>query len=141
MLALACDHRLMVAERAKISLNEITFGSSVFAGSVEMLQYWVGYRNAQSILYSGAMYTAEEAFRLGLIDQLSSGADLVKDAVAISEGFARMDPVAFRSIKALARGSIVEKMRQRERASIQEFANIWYSEATWSRLKDIHIRE
>ena len=37
MLATACDHRIMVSGRARISLNEIGFGSSVFAGSVEML--------------------------------------------------------------------------------------------------------
>jgi enoyl-CoA hydratase/carnithine racemase len=36
MLATACDCRLMVSENAKIALNEITFGASVVAGSVEM---------------------------------------------------------------------------------------------------------
>ena len=34
MLALACDYRIMVSGKAKISSNEIAFGSSVFAGSV-----------------------------------------------------------------------------------------------------------
>src|SRR5512133_1084020 len=48
MLALACDFRIMAAGRAKISLNEITFGASVFAGSVAMLKFLVGGKNAQS---------------------------------------------------------------------------------------------
>ena len=47
MIATACDYRIMVTGKAKISLNEITFGSSVFAGSVEMLKACVGHRNAE----------------------------------------------------------------------------------------------
>lgn len=34
---IACDYRIMRRDRGKISLNEIRLGSSVFAGSVEML--------------------------------------------------------------------------------------------------------
>ena len=56
MLTLACDHRVMTNGKAKISLNEIGFGSSVFAGSTEMLRFWVGNANATTILYTGAIY-------------------------------------------------------------------------------------
>ena len=61
MLALACDRRVMARGKGKISLNEIGFGSSVFAGSVEMLRFAVCSRNAQEILYSGALYDADQA--------------------------------------------------------------------------------
>jgi len=80
MLALACDSRIMTSGKAKISLNEISFGSSVFAGSVEMLKFCVGAKNAESVLYSGAMYTAEEAIQLGLIDRISSPENLMAEA-------------------------------------------------------------
>ncbi len=43
MLALACDNRVMASGKAKISLNEIGFGSSLFAGSVEMLRFLVAW--------------------------------------------------------------------------------------------------
>jgi Delta3-Delta2-enoyl-CoA isomerase len=72
MLALACDYRVIVIGKAKISLNEIKFGSSVFAGSVEMLRFWAGSANATTILYSGAMYTAEEAISLGLVHEVAT---------------------------------------------------------------------
>src|SRR5262249_57815980 len=67
MLALACDYRVIVSGKAKISLNEIGFGSSVFAGGVEMLRFWVGGANAPNILYLGGMYPAEAGKRLGLV--------------------------------------------------------------------------
>ena len=139
MLATACDFRLMVTGKGKISLNEITFGSAVLAGSVEMLKYCVGSRNAQSILYSGAMYSAEEAFELGLVDQVSSEDALAEDARKVAKELAQKDSSAFKSIKHLLRKPAVEEMIKREKDAILEFVDIWYSEQTWENLKAIKI--
>lgn len=139
MLALACDYRIMVAGKAKISLNEIGFGSTVFAGSVEMLKGIVGSRNAELILLTGAMFSAPEAQRLGLIDAVAEEAELLDQAGRISCDFADKDPVAFRSLKKLLRHPRVEKMRAREQDSLREFVEIWYSEQTWKNLQEIKI--
>ena len=139
MLATACDFRLMVNGKAKISLNEITFGAPVPAGSLEMLKYCAGSRNAQSIVYSGAMYSAEEAFQLGLVDQVSSEYALAEDARKIAQELGQKDSSAFRSIKHLLRQPVAEKMIKREKDAILEFVDIWYSEQTWENLKAIEI--
>jgi len=139
MLATACDFRLMVTGKAKISLNEITFGSAVLAGSVEMLRYCVGSRNAQSILYGGAMYSAEEAYQLGLVDQVSSEDALTEDARKVAQELAQKDSSAFKGIKHLLRKPAAEQMIKREKDAILEFVDIWYSEQTWVNLKAIKI--
>jgi enoyl-CoA hydratase/carnithine racemase len=139
MLATACDFRLMVTGKAKISLNEITFGAPVPAGSLEMIKYCAGSRNAQSIVYSGAMYAAEEAFQLGLVDQVSSEDALAEDARKIAQELAQKDSSAFKSIKHLLRQPVAEKMIKREKDAILEFVDIWYSEQTWENLKEIKI--
>lgn len=139
MLATACDFRLMVTGKARISLNEITFGAPVPAGSVEMLRYCVGSRHAQSILYSGAMYSAEQAFELGLVDQVSSEDALAEDARKVAQELAQKDSSAFRSIKDLLRKPVAEQMIKREKDAILEFVDIWYSEQTWENLKAIEI--
>ena len=141
MLATACDLRLMVTGKARISLNEITFGAPVFAGCLEMLRYCVGPRNAQSIVYSGAMYSAEEAFQLGLVDQVSSEDALAEDARKVAQELAQKDSSAFRTIKHLLRKPAVEEMIKREKDAILEFVDIWYSERTWENLKEIKIHE
>jgi hypothetical protein len=46
---------------------------------------------------------------------------------------------AFAGIKSLLRRSIVEDMKSRERKSISEFVEIWYSDHTWKNLKNIRI--
>lgn len=139
MLALTCDARIMVSEKAKISLNEINFGSSVFAGSVEMLKFCVGHKNAATILYSGAMFLAEEAIRLGLIDRISSPEDLVGDARKAARDLADKDGAAFKSLKGLLRKPVAEEMIKREKDSIREFVDIWYSEKTRRNLEEIKI--
>ena len=139
MLATACDFRLMVTGKARISLNEITFGAPVPAGSVEMLRYCVGSRHAQSILYSGAMYSAEQAFELGLVDQVSSEDALAEDARKVAQELARKDSSAFRTTKHLLRKPVAEQMIKREKDAILEFVDIWYSAQTWENLKEIEI--
>jgi enoyl-CoA hydratase/carnithine racemase len=139
MLATACDLRLMVTGKARISLNEITFGAPVFAGCLEMLRYCVGSRNAQSIVYSGAMYSAEQALQLGLVDRVSSEDDLAEDARKVAQELAQKDSSAFRCTKHLLRKPVAEQMIKREKDAILEFVDIWYSEQTWENLKEIKI--
>jgi 3,2-trans-enoyl-CoA isomerase len=139
MLALACDYRIMVSGKAKISLNEITFGSSVFAGSIAMLKFLVGGKNAQAVLYDGTMYSAQAASHLGLIDQVSSDEKLVRDAREVARRLAAKDAAAFCSIKALLRAEVADEMAKMEGRSVQEFVDIWYSEGTWRNLQGIKI--
>lgn len=139
MLSLACDCRVMVAGKAKISLNEISFGSSVFAGSTEMVRFWVGSANATKILISGSMYSAEEARSIGLVDEVVTEHDLMEVAFNMASVLASKSPPAFASMKYLLRRDAVEQMTRHEEESIQEFVNIWYSEETWSNLQNIRI--
>lgn len=139
MLAIACDYRIMVTGKARIALNEINFGSSLFAGSVDILKLLLGQREAEKAAYTGAMYSAEEAYRIGLIDQIASEADLEAEAKKIAGQYAEKDGVAFRSIKKLLRGSTADLILKRERGSILEFVDIWYSESTWKNLQEKKI--
>jgi Delta3-Delta2-enoyl-CoA isomerase len=139
MLALACDARLIAAGKAKIALNEIAFGSSLFAGSVEMLRYCVGSRHAERIACSGAMYGPDDALALGLVDRVVPSEALLVMARELARVHGGKEPAAFRSVKALLRGPALDEMARREEASLREFVEIWYSERTWENLKKIEI--
>ncbi|MBI2486723.1 MAG: enoyl-CoA hydratase/isomerase family protein [Deltaproteobacteria bacterium] len=141
MLALSCDYRLMVSEKAKISLNELTFGSTVFVSGVEMLKMSVGARKAELMLYDGAMYSGEEAKQLGIVDELVFREDLHDASQKIAQGFAKKEGRAFESIKMLLRKHVVEEINKKDKDSILEFVDIWYSESTWRNLEKIKIRD
>ena len=140
MLATACDARVMVKENAKIGLNEIGFGSSLFAGSLEILRFWIGDRQAQEVAYGGGLYGAEQALALGLVDATVDGPSLVEEARRRLDPLMTKSPRAFGSIKRLLRRPVLEEMQRREEASIQEFADVWYSDETRAELAKIQIR-
>jgi Delta3-Delta2-enoyl-CoA isomerase len=140
MLALAADVAIVAEGNAKISLNEIAFGSSVFAGSTAMLQFRTGGARASEVLYSGAMYAGVEAQRMGLVSEVVAAEALAERAREIALDLASKPAAAFASIKALLRTPVADAMAAREAASIAEFVDIWYSEPTWTNLRNITIR-
>ena len=139
-MAIACDHRLMVDGKAKIALNEIGFGSSVFAGSTAILVYCIGSKKAQDVLYSGRMYSAREALQIGLVDEAVQEDLLAARALEVAREFAGRDSAAFAGIKDLLRVPVCEQIALREKGSIKEFLDIWYSEKTRENLRKITIR-
>jgi enoyl-CoA hydratase/carnithine racemase len=140
MVATACDYRIMISNNAKISLNEITFGASVFAGSMVMLKFLVGGRNAEKIVLSGKMFNANEAMELGLVDQVSAEEQFIADVRAKAAELTGYDTVAYGHIKGLLRKPLASLMTAREKESIAEFNEIWYSESTWKQLQEIKIK-
>jgi len=139
MLALACDYRVMATGKARVSLNELGFGASVFAGITEMLRFSVGSANATKVLYSGTMYSAEEAKGIGLVDEVATEPDLMDAAVKMASTLGSKHPPAFAGIKSLLRKTVAEDIMRREAESIREFVDIWYSEHTWANLQNIKI--
>ncbi len=140
MLATTADYRIMATGKARISLNEITFGAALFAGSVEMLIGLLGQRHAETVALAGAMYSAEGAQAIGLIDEAVPPEAVVPRAVEKASEMAGRDLVAFAAIKHLLRGPIAERMTLGEASSIQRFVEIWYSPSTREHLRAIRIR-
>jgi len=140
ILALACDFRIMVSGKAKISINEITFGSTLFTSAIEMLRYAAGSKSSQDIVYSGKMLSAEEAFSLGLIDKPVNEDDFVPLVAQTGQYFAAKDLVAFNGIKKLLKLETLKKIDGEEKDTVSEFVDIWYSEAMRENLKKIEIR-
>ena len=141
ILALTADYRIMVTGKAKISLNEVTFGSSIFASAVEMLRHTVGGRKTEEVLLTGRMYTAEEAESFGLVDAVVEPEDLTTESIRMAHEFASRSNPAYTSLKKLIRVPVAEKFLSRESESIREFKEIWYSEDTWKNLQEITIRK
>jgi len=141
MLANACDYRLMITGKAKVSLNEIAFGAAVFASSVEILKYWVGPRIAQEILLGGEMHSAETAKDFGLVDEVVRPEQLAQAADRVARRFAGRDPAAFAQMKRLLRLPFIQAANRTERQEIDRFVDIWYSSGTRQQLQKVLIRE
>jgi enoyl-CoA hydratase/carnithine racemase len=140
MISMPCDYRVMATGKARISLNEVTFGSTLFAGSIEILRNVVGSRHAERIALSGSMYSAEDAQEMGLVDEIAEPGAVLDRAVAVAGEMMKRDTTAFADIKRLLRGETIAKIRQTEAASVARFVEIWYSPSTREQTKGIVIR-
>lgn len=141
ILALCCDYRVMIKGKPRIALNEMTFGSTVYSSVVEYLRYASGSQNAQKILYSGNMYSADEALSLGLIDQATTQRGFPSALDKIAREYSARDKKAFLSVKKLLRGETYKKIEKNEKRTITEFVDIWYSKSTREQLAKIQIRD
>src|SRR3990167_4267655 len=140
ILAIACDRRVMVTGKAKIALNELTIGATIFTSIAEILKFTVGPRNARQLLYSGKMNSAEEALALGLVDEVHSEEGFADAALRSARDLAEKDGEAFGSVKNLLRKDALDIIGRDEGSSISEFVDIWYSQNTRDKLRKIEIR-
>jgi enoyl-CoA hydratase/carnithine racemase len=85
------------------------------------------------------MYSAEEALDLGLVQAVADEDQLLVRAGEIASNLSAKHPPAFAGIKALLRQPVADEMVRREAASIRDFVEIWYAEATWANIQDIKI--
>jgi enoyl-CoA hydratase/carnithine racemase len=141
ILALTCDFRIMVTGKAKIALNELNIDAAIFAGCVAMLKAAVGVRNAEKVLLTGAMYTAEDALRIGVVDSITSEETLMAEAKKIADESSQKNPDAFKTMKNLLRKSTAECFGESEEDSILDFIEIGYSEPTQKVLKGVVINK
>jgi enoyl-CoA hydratase len=81
-LSMACTIRL-AAESAKFGLPEVKLGIMPGYGGTQRLSRLVGKGLALQLILSGGMITAQEAYRIGLVNEVVPSAELIERAEAI----------------------------------------------------------
>ena len=91
--AMACTIRLAV-DTAKFGQPEVTLGLVPGGGGTQRLPRLVGKGRALQLILSGEMISAQEAYRIGLVNEIVPAADLVPRAEAILKKIASNAPIA-----------------------------------------------
>jgi enoyl-CoA hydratase len=103
-LAMACTIRL-AADTARLGQPEINLGIVPGYGGTQRLARIVGRGRALEILLTGDMLTAQEAYRLGLVNRVVPAAELMAEAKKLAATLAAKAPIAVRYIlEAVDRG-------------------------------------
>jgi enoyl-CoA hydratase len=104
-LAMACTLRI-AADTAKFGQPEINLGLIPgYAGS-QRLPRLVGRGRALELLLTGQQITAEEAWRIGLVNRVVPAARLAEEARTLAQMLASRAPVAVRYILEAVRGGL-----------------------------------
>jgi enoyl-CoA hydratase len=94
-LALACTMRL-ASENAKLGQPEVKLGMIPGYGGTQRLARLVGKGRAMQMVLSGETITAQEAHRMGLVNEVTAAAELVPRAEAIAGKIVANAPLAVR---------------------------------------------
>ena len=93
--ALACTIRL-AAETAKFGLPEVKLGIIPGYGGTQRLPRLIGKGVALQLILSGAMINAQEAYRIGLVNEVVPNAELIGRAEAILNQIGANAPLSVR---------------------------------------------
>jgi cyclohexa-1,5-dienecarbonyl-CoA hydratase len=97
-LALCADRRI-AAEDAKLGQPEITLGIIPGAGGTQRLSRLVGPAKAKDLIFTGRFVDADEALRIGLVDEVVAADAVYDTAVAWASQFASGPAYALRAAK------------------------------------------
>jgi enoyl-CoA hydratase len=95
----------VASEHAKFGQPEVTLGLIPGGGGTQRLPRLIGKGRALQIILSGEMISAQEAFRIGLVNEVVPAAELTTRAEAILKRIFSNAPVAVKySLEAVNKG-------------------------------------
>lgn len=113
-LALACDIRVASA-RARFGVTPARLGLVYPLHDTKLLIDLVGPGQAKRLMFTAGLIDAQEALRIGLIEQLADGADELAECIAANSGFSQ------RAIKGFAR-RVLDGQTDEDADTLQTFA-------------------
>ncbi len=103
-LAMTCDIRI-AADHARLGQPEVNIGFMAGAGGTQRLPRFVPRAKAAEILLTGEPISADEAYRIGLVNKVVPLAKLMATAKEMAETICRKGPLGVRATKeAMIRG-------------------------------------
>ena len=95
-IALACD-LIIAAEHAYFGLPEPKVGLAALAGGLHRLPRQIGLKPAMGMILTGRQVHTEEALRLGLVNEVVPGAELLARARAWAQQIVECAPLSVRT--------------------------------------------
>ncbi|WP_269477561.1 enoyl-CoA hydratase-related protein [Hominibacterium faecale] len=98
-LAMACD-MILASSKAKFGQPEVSLGITPGFSGTQRLPRLVGKAKAMELILSGDMIKAEEALKIGLVNQVVEPEELLDAAVSLAKRIIKNGPLAVKYAKA-----------------------------------------
>lgn len=103
-LSMCCDIRI-ASDKAKFGQPEVGLGITPGFGGTQRLARLVGLGNAKQLIFTGDIIKADEALRIGLVNNVVLSSELMDTAIKLAEKIASKGQLAIRFAKtAINRG-------------------------------------
>jgi enoyl-CoA hydratase len=97
-LALGCDF-IYAAEKAVFALPEIRLGIMPGAGGTQLLPRAMSQRVARELIYTGRHFSAEEAWKWGMVNRVLPASELLPAAIETAKAIAANAPLSVQGAK------------------------------------------
>ncbi|HXV27866.1 MAG TPA: enoyl-CoA hydratase-related protein [bacterium] len=99
-------HLRIASERAKFGQPEILLGIIPGFGGTQRLTRLAGLAKARELILTGDMITAQEAFRIGLVNRVVPDGELIKQALGLAKKIASKSQVAVQMAEQAMRAGV-----------------------------------
>jgi enoyl-CoA hydratase/carnithine racemase len=129
-LAIACDVRIAAAH-ARIGFAQVTLGLMPAWGASERLAALVGRGRALHLLLGGQAIAADDALRMGLVEEVEPSATFDERLADLATSIASAPAAAIAGIKRSVDSVRPHRNPELADATIEEFASTWAHPAHW----------
>lgn len=123
-LALSCDF-IIAAETAKLGQPEVNLGIIPGFGGTQRLLTRCGVGNTRKLVYTGDLISADDALKIGLVDEVVSTAALKERIGIISQKIASKAPLAVSGAKEVIRKNIETQLLPGLRYEVEKFLELF----------------
>ena len=142
LVAMCCDYRAMHAGDKKytIGLNETTFGLAAPGWLAGLMVSTIGQRKAEMALLPGKLFSAKEAFDIGLVDDVASSSDETLEMCrSYLKSLSKSYPSARAMSKRLIRKPAIEALKDKFDEDVDLYVKLIMSEE-FQKAADSHVK-
>lgn len=135
VISIFCDYRVMAEGDFKIGLNEVQVGIPLPPVILKVLQRLVGPYRAERLAVGATLLPAAEALRIGMVDELAPGDQVVARAVEQCQKLLAFPPEAMTETRRRARADLAALFEEAGEAELDLVADNWFSSETQAALR------
>ena len=125
-VACSCDIRI-ASSRSKFGTPEVNLGLIPGYGATQRLANLVGYGKTMEMIFTGEMIDAEEAHRVGLVNQVCEPSELLESTMAMARLIGSKSSNTLRVGKATVRAALDVGLTEGVAVEAEAFASLFDS--------------
>jgi enoyl-CoA hydratase len=128
VLVLGCDYRLGVEGDYRVGLNEVAIGAAFPRAAFEIVRLRLTHQQASEVLLGAQVYPAEQAVRLGIVDELLPAASFLDTVMRRATKLASFPREAYAHTKGMLVAEAVARIEAETDPEMLRTAAVWLTE-------------
>jgi len=128
VLASHCDYRVAAAGSFKVGFNEVQVGLPLPPTIMHAFADLVGTRRSRQVGMQGNLITMDEAYEIGLVDELVTAESVLGRSLEYLDGLLAMPPVAMNNTRLTGKAGLLQALDTAD--DVETTTEFWFSDET-----------